>query len=637
MSLKLKVVLGILCLIAIILVSRVVAVIGRGITTASIGQQITVASGNQVALAIGDDPDHDGLSGVGESRYNTDPTRADTDGDGYLDGEEVVSGCNPKKAAPDDCSARTANVTKNIFRLVLGALQAGDLQSPTDDQSIAKNLDTLTTTALDAINQKFSQPPAKTLASLDAGTQDTPLYLVRVNENLKGSLLEPKQTLKDDLTQALTGVLAHPDQPNPALTKLQENFMASYEGMRAISAPATWQTWHTQMTSTLYTLAQAFALVGNSNDPLTQSVSISKLTTALGTSATLLKEAAPAMTRIHAAIIPGMPNIPGLPGGGIPGLPGTGDAQGLECSIEECVPVHVKQDDPFQTKWEADVEQRKIAAQALQELMKVYQDAIEKGVDVKGNSSPTFIADWRYLAQSSQDRGANDIGRSEVANTLSGTAENPDSATACPYLADAVGAALNAQQPPTDDAAAAIPGYRIDSDTQFKVANQCTLPDDFDVSAYLDESGFNADTFTALLEPQNNFYGLYANGYEEIERQRAAEEKINQNEVQANGGSRGHRNAEGQIDVPGSVFSDTNSNLWKTNLEWIISSDASRPVNPAGTGGIGIPGLPGIGGCGANSFPEQLLNIFLKQFTTFGLCDFLKNIGNIIKIIDQFP
>ncbi len=42
------------------------------------------------------DPDNDGLTNAEERFYGTDPTKADTDGDGYLDGEEVRNGYNPK-------------------------------------------------------------------------------------------------------------------------------------------------------------------------------------------------------------------------------------------------------------------------------------------------------------------------------------------------------------------------------------------------------------------------------------------------------------------------------------------------------------------------------------------------------------
>ncbi len=49
-----------------------------------------------------DDIDNDGLTGWEEKIYKTDPNNPDTDGDGYLDGEEVASGYDPTIPVPDD-------------------------------------------------------------------------------------------------------------------------------------------------------------------------------------------------------------------------------------------------------------------------------------------------------------------------------------------------------------------------------------------------------------------------------------------------------------------------------------------------------------------------------------------------------
>lgn len=49
------------------------------------------------------DSDNDGLKDWEETQvYNSDPCQADTDGDGYTDGEEIASGYDPTKKAPGD-------------------------------------------------------------------------------------------------------------------------------------------------------------------------------------------------------------------------------------------------------------------------------------------------------------------------------------------------------------------------------------------------------------------------------------------------------------------------------------------------------------------------------------------------------
>jgi len=49
-----------------------------------------------------EDNDNDGLRNWEEELYHSDPNNPDTDGDGYLDGEEVDSGHNPLVRAPGD-------------------------------------------------------------------------------------------------------------------------------------------------------------------------------------------------------------------------------------------------------------------------------------------------------------------------------------------------------------------------------------------------------------------------------------------------------------------------------------------------------------------------------------------------------
>lgn len=68
------------------------------------------------------DSDNDGLRDWEEELYHTDPLNPDTDGDGYLDGEEVDSGHNPLVKAPGDKLSfyplplgKRYNVTEKIF------------------------------------------------------------------------------------------------------------------------------------------------------------------------------------------------------------------------------------------------------------------------------------------------------------------------------------------------------------------------------------------------------------------------------------------------------------------------------------------------------------------------------------------
>lgn len=73
-----------------------------------------LANINQLASANSyTDTDHDGLSDWEESVYSTDPKNSDTDGDKYLDGEEIASNRNPLVAGPNDLVSKSSIPTNN--------------------------------------------------------------------------------------------------------------------------------------------------------------------------------------------------------------------------------------------------------------------------------------------------------------------------------------------------------------------------------------------------------------------------------------------------------------------------------------------------------------------------------------------
>lgn len=80
------------------------------------------------------DIDQDGLFDDEEILYRTDPLNRDTDGDGFLDGEEAISGCSPTIPSPDDCSDKIKksisekSLTEELSELMAGGLIAGDLK-----------------------------------------------------------------------------------------------------------------------------------------------------------------------------------------------------------------------------------------------------------------------------------------------------------------------------------------------------------------------------------------------------------------------------------------------------------------------------------------------------------------------------
>ena len=73
------------------------------------------------------DSDNDGLLDSEETYWNADYRNADTDGDGYKDGEEVLAGHSPIKAGPDDLLNGKKSITDYASAIILGNAIAGKL------------------------------------------------------------------------------------------------------------------------------------------------------------------------------------------------------------------------------------------------------------------------------------------------------------------------------------------------------------------------------------------------------------------------------------------------------------------------------------------------------------------------------
>ncbi len=92
------------------------------------------------------DSDNDGLKDWQEIQlYNSDPCKPDTDGDGYLDGEEVASGYSPTQKAPGDELPGTipktprplpSNLTQALSSLLAKNLSEGKIESFNKDGQV---------------------------------------------------------------------------------------------------------------------------------------------------------------------------------------------------------------------------------------------------------------------------------------------------------------------------------------------------------------------------------------------------------------------------------------------------------------------------------------------------------------------
>ncbi len=113
-----------------------------------------------------DDYDFDGLADWEEEIYKTNPLNPDTDGDGYLDGEEVASGFDPTKKAPNDklkdeasqqigeglTRPEPGNLSQMIGYIMSSQLKAGEMPLIT-----AQNIESIDQNVMDAMDEKVME------------------------------------------------------------------------------------------------------------------------------------------------------------------------------------------------------------------------------------------------------------------------------------------------------------------------------------------------------------------------------------------------------------------------------------------------------------------------------------------------
>ena len=119
MTTQIKFFLVVLILAASFVVFRIFFLFSNRLDTA-----VAVNDPVKVEYDESNDYDHDGLSNTDEAYWNTDPFKADTDGDGFLDGEEVLSKHDPMDSGPEDSFEEKSKIfTSNLTESLLEAFQ----------------------------------------------------------------------------------------------------------------------------------------------------------------------------------------------------------------------------------------------------------------------------------------------------------------------------------------------------------------------------------------------------------------------------------------------------------------------------------------------------------------------------------
>lgn len=223
--------------------------------------------------------------------------------------------------------------------------------------------------------------------------------------------------------------------------------------------------------------------------------------------------------------------------------------------------------------------QRKIANKRLFDASKYIINLI-KSLGRKtepANLNNVYVQNWRGFLSQGQYRGE-DVARGVIADATLST--NP---TICSYLRGGLNTVFNVKNLP---AGFDSTKYRLNSTQYYKLHNECTLPNNFNLNQFRNsfDSGGGWNTWDEIIKPQNNFYGVHANTEEELKKQRGFEEELDKDEVGAGSGYLGRteclvtgQNGEclawKNIEFPANVAAEALGAVINQNLAWITGSD----------------------------------------------------------------
>lgn len=228
--------------------------------------------------AVDQDTDKDGLSNKEESYWNTDFQNPDTDGDGFLDGEEVVSGHDPLKPSPDDVLG-PPNLTDKIQTLVVGGLYSEDLKP--NNQQFESSINGLSAVIVDDFYRSLPlQNPPIILTGNSKENQET--YLKNAGQVLKQALMGPHTDI---------GLGQSADQYIVFLIESKNNLKNAYERLSQMPVPKGWQEIHYALLEIINRSILDYEYIGSyQTDPYRAYVALSDIKKLDGDTKILLKQ-----------------------------------------------------------------------------------------------------------------------------------------------------------------------------------------------------------------------------------------------------------------------------------------------------------------------------------------------------------
>lgn len=241
-----------------------------------------------------DDFDNDGLSNAEEAVWLSDPYNPDTDGDGYLDGEEVFSDHNPLVAGDDSLAKQrnflALNSTERLAQVIAGGVLSGDLKQSNNPAVYAQSVDMVAGSTVYSVlsaleNVDIPEEVANVVPSTKVAQEN---YLEAILKVISPGLTDlaitqPKEIVllfSPDQNAAGTDVF-DPQQKERIKTKYLQHaqqFQEAFEELSLAAVPENWKEIHQKIITLLKKLELYHRSIALSiDDPLKQMIVLSNL------------------------------------------------------------------------------------------------------------------------------------------------------------------------------------------------------------------------------------------------------------------------------------------------------------------------------------------------------------------------
>ncbi|PJE50409.1 MAG: hypothetical protein COV29_04545 [Candidatus Yanofskybacteria bacterium CG10_big_fil_rev_8_21_14_0_10_36_16] len=220
------------------------------------------------------DTDQDGIPDFSEPNYNTDPFDPDSDRDGYLDGEEILSGFNPmvnESVGPAFSESKTkpGNVTENFIHTVVAGIYAGDLK-PTSIK-FNESIDMVSLAILDDSYQILADPiPEEGFHLTNNSKESQEEYLKTIASILEGPFLDQFLAQGAIMQKAIQELAVNQTgEASSILKNYSVTVTGTYTRLLSVPVPPKWKTFHLKLLGVFRRMALSHnALANIEKDPL---------------------------------------------------------------------------------------------------------------------------------------------------------------------------------------------------------------------------------------------------------------------------------------------------------------------------------------------------------------------------------